>query len=40
MTTVALPGKSLHRRNTAWQRGLTRNAWVLGMWLLLGALIF
>jgi ribose transport system permease protein len=40
MTTVVSPGKGLHRRNAAWQRVLARNAWVLGVWLLLGALIF
>lgn len=34
MTSVALP-----HRSAAWRRVLSRNGWVLGVWLLLGALL-
>ncbi len=35
MTTVAVTG-----RGASWQRALVRNGWVLGVWLLLGVLLF
>lgn len=35
MTTVAVTGRS-----ASWQRALVRNGWVLGVWLLLGVLLF
>ncbi|MBI3960412.1 MAG: ABC transporter permease [Chloroflexi bacterium] len=35
-----MSGAILNGRNAQWQRMLARNSWVLGVWLLLGALIF
>jgi ribose transport system permease protein len=35
MTTVVLPGRS-----ASWRRVAARNGWALGVWLLLGALLF
>ena len=35
MTSVALTG-----REATWRRALTRNGWVLGVWLLLSVLLF
>jgi ribose/xylose/arabinose/galactoside ABC-type transport system permease subunit len=40
MTSVALPGAISTRHTPWWWRVLMRNAWVLGVWLLLGILIF
>jgi ribose transport system permease protein len=40
MTSTALPGTMSSMRRAWWWQLLVRNAWVLGVWLLLGALIF
>ncbi len=40
MASAVLSGSTMARRRTAWQRGLARNGWALGVWLLLAALIF
>ena len=40
MTSITLPSASLAGRSVWWWRVLARNAWVMGVWLLLGALIF
>jgi ribose transport system permease protein len=40
MTTVALSNAAVTGVKPWWQRILTRNAWVIGVWLLLGVLIF
>ncbi len=39
MTSVVLPPANLTKRRSAWQRVFGRNGWVLGVWLLLGALL-
>ncbi len=40
MTSSELPGGALTMARPWWWQVLVRNAWVLGVWLLLGALIF
>lgn len=40
MTSAVLNGSNIARRPSSWWRALTRNSWVLGVWLLLGALLF
>jgi ribose transport system permease protein len=40
MTSAALPGAKWSGRTAWWWRVLARNGWVLGVWLLLGLLIF
>ena len=40
MTTVPLPKVVLQSRRSWWWQILVRNGWVLGVWLLLGVLIF
>jgi ribose transport system permease protein len=40
VTTVTLPSVVLSKRRSWWWQALARNAWVLGVWLLLGVLIF
>lgn len=40
MTTVTLPAAGAVARRPWWWQVLVRNAWVLGVWLLLGVLIF
>lgn len=40
MTSAALPGAVMKRNPSRWQRTLARNSWVIGVWLLLGILLF
>ncbi|MEZ4733500.1 MAG: ABC transporter permease [Caldilineaceae bacterium] len=40
MTTVALPGQRPPGGRAPWWRGLTRNGWAIGVWLLLAVLLF
>jgi ribose transport system permease protein len=40
MTSAVLNGRNISGRSAVWWRGLARNGWVLGVWLLLGALLF
>jgi len=40
MTTVALPNAAATGQRPGWWRMLARNGWVLGVWLLLGVLLF
>ncbi|MCX6045416.1 MAG: hypothetical protein NT075_09895, partial [Chloroflexi bacterium] len=39
MTSAVLNGRHIVRRTPRWWRSLMRNSWVLGVWLLLGALL-
>ncbi len=40
MTSAVLHGNNVANRTPRWRRGLARNSWVLGVWLLLGVLLF
>lgn len=40
MTSAVLSGRMRAQRSAAWWRGLARNGWAWGVWLLLGALLF
>jgi len=40
MTSAVFSERSLNQRRAPWWRGLTRNGWVIGVWLLLAVLLF
>lgn len=40
MTSAVLNQRNPARRSSPWRRGLTYNSWAIGVWLLLGVLIF
>ena len=40
MTSAVLNGRKISGRNAGWRRGLAQNGWPLGVWLLLGILLF
>lgn len=40
MTSAVLAGRARAQRSAAWWRGLARNGWAGGVWLLLGVLLF
>lgn len=40
MTSAVLSGRIIATRRAEWRRGLVYNSWVVGVWLLLGVLLF